>query len=501
MLDRPARIKAMYDLLPVSEVDSGKQGRRPQLGCRHAAHDRALVGYPRLEFGAVRGRAQLEGRLMNPNDSPPVRLMIDFLCLLTLFFSSSSGAYLITPGIELALAPKEFLLPFFYGPPILAGLFIAVAYVAGTIKYRTNWIVLVPFVFIASISSIVSVDLQATTLAVIRFVLLLLFINAYVQIRGAQAFIVLGTMLLLLTNVYSTFEALFVPDIGVHTIQNSRDEGLFGDWRGIFLNKNGLGQTALVAALPLIFFPALFPWRAWISRAFGALCIVNLVMSSSATAEIAFIVSIIAYNVFLRRRARWKTLLTGLALSLTATVALTFAVPLLVGFAGRDMTFSNRTFIWNYVLDALQSHAFLGYGFGAGANYIAGNMVRDLFRSATNAHNGYLEIALECGYCGVAALLFAILSSLSRGLVNWRFELMGINYANRAMALFLVAAGVSSWTEAAPLEAGSTTGFMTFAAIVGMSRRWGGADAAVPDGDDEDAFAAMIRPRQPVEAA
>jgi O-antigen ligase len=94
----------------------------------------------------------------------------------------------------------------------------------------------------------------------------------------------------------------------------------------------------------------------------------------------------------------------GVLLSGLAAVATAAAWPQLVfGALGREATLSGRIAIWQTVLAAIGERPLLGHGYAAFWRSAAAAPVA---QTATNAHNGYLDLLAELGLAG--GLLFAV---------------------------------------------------------------------------------------------
>ena len=82
----------------------------------------------------------------------------------------------------------------------------------------------------------------------------------------------------------------------------------------------------------------------------------------------------------------------------------------LVESLGRDPTLTGRTAIWNLVL-GLHTNPLVGTGY---ESFWLGDRLQhvwDVYPGIQEAHNGYLEIYLNLGYCGLALMLLVILAA------------------------------------------------------------------------------------------
>jgi O-antigen ligase len=81
-------------------------------------------------------------------------------------------------------------------------------------------------------------------------------------------------------------------------------------------------------------------------------------------------------------------------------------------FLPLDTTFTGRTDIWEFAIEALHMRPLLGYGFAAfwGSSSIENLVTNDQIEwaaSASHSHNGYLDSALTMGYPGLALVMIA----------------------------------------------------------------------------------------------
>ena len=76
-----------------------------------------------------------------------------------------------------------------------------------------------------------------------------------------------------------------------------------------------------------------------------------------------------------------------------------------------DVTFTGRTEIWSFALDALRAHPWKGYGFeafwySAAVRFGAEDSTRWMVEVATS-HNSYVDLALTIGIPGLALVALA----------------------------------------------------------------------------------------------
>lgn len=184
---------------------------------------------------------------------------------------------------------------------------------------------------------------------------------------------------------------------------------LAGDWRGLFVHKNNAG-----AAMVLFVFIGLFVARQR-NIFLGALIIVLasifLIFTRSATSIAMLPITLVISTLI----ARMRTPIA--AISLTLSFVLLFNIfsvgsiyfePIrnVLDFILSDSSFTGRTDIWKFAIDALATHPITGYGFAAFWNtpeVVYGMTDANAgSNAASHAHNGFLDLALTIGIPGAA---------------------------------------------------------------------------------------------------
>jgi len=153
-------------------------------------------------------------------------------------------------------------------------------------------------------------------------------------------------------------------------------------------------------------------------------------MTKSATAIVAFAI----YAAFMMclpffrrlslRRAAFSIAVVAVITVLSASVMIEVA-PHVAGLLGRDPTLTGRTDIWAVLLQSVQKHPMLGYGYSAfwmGTAGESGLVYMAIHWSFGYAHNGFLEVLLQLGILGVAAVLLMLLQAATNALVCVRNE-------------------------------------------------------------------------------
>ena len=204
---------------------------------------------------------------------------------------------------------------------------------------------------------------------------------------------------------------LALPDLAVHTAMDMVEQGLAGDWRGIFKHKNDLGPMgAHFAFFGLLMMRAGRPvWGGWIL----VTALVLLVMSGAKSAALLFLPAVAGAAIIVRVHPQWLAAATALAVigGLALTTIGGVLVPglqALVAAVLPDASFTGRSEVWTLALDAIGRAPILGYGYGLFWDTNLTYSVADTGDTAammSHAHNGYLETAIGAGLPGLALVL------------------------------------------------------------------------------------------------
>jgi O-antigen ligase len=241
---------------------------------------------------------------------------------------------------------------------------------------------------------------------------------------------------------------------------------------GVTTNKNALGRLCLISGLFLFWDLIMSRGReqgkaAALNRAavIGMLflTIFLLLQSKSSTALGSFILgsSVLLVLGFPPIRNNAKFLGTFLVIIAVVVVGLDGVLNLkemAVGSLGRDMTLTDRTFIWQDLL-ALGTNPVFGVGYDS---FWLGERLEMFVRKhlVAEAHNGYIELYLELGIVGIGlviGLVWSVFLKAKKSLMREEtFDYGRLQLA--VLAVFLI----YNMTEAAY----KVTAFMAFTLIV-----------------------------------
>jgi O-antigen ligase len=285
------------------------------------------------------------------------------------------------------------------------------------------------FGLVAAASVAWSIEPAITLRRMVRFVTVLLDAAALVLVawqprRPQQVLRPVLTAVLLGSIVFG----ILAPELAIE-----QENELRGAWHGLAIQKNEFGSLAGMALLLW-----LHAWLARESRSFvpaagvalSALCIWLSRSSTSLMATafaIVFLLMLLRSPVGLRRYMPYVVGLFAIALLVYALAvlqlvpALGFLLRPIVMITGKDLTFSNRTAIWQIINEHIAQAPIRGSGYAAywtGATPASPSyeMLRRLYFYPLEAHNGYLDVINDLGLIGGLCLLGYLLVYLRQSL-------------------------------------------------------------------------------------
>ena len=185
-----------------------------------------------------------------------------------------------------------------------------------------------------------------------------------------------------------------------------------GDFRGIFSQKNVLGQVMVGGVLAALHCARIR--GGFRSTCVIALCTIVAFMSKSST-SILTIFLLLWLDMLGRLYLKGgpiRILASCLAIvSVAITIYFVMNADLIFNILGKDSSLTGRTLIWPYVIDEIGEKPILGWGFCAfwsPLNPIGGRIAEAIGTTIAikNAHNGLLELLLEIGFVGTAFFIF-----------------------------------------------------------------------------------------------
>jgi O-antigen ligase len=208
---------------------------------------------------------------------------------------------------------------------------------------------------------------------------------------------------------------VFAPELSIHQGADLAEPDLAGNWRGFFAHKNGAG-----AGMVLLIFIGIFIVRTF-SAPLGTLIIALaafFLVFSESKSPIGLLPPVLLVS-FLLTRLRNPTGVFVAALALPVGIgvltigSLSFEpVQTLVGRLISDPSFTGRDEIWRFALDHIAERPVVGFGFqafwGTSDLVSAWSYLESWGYRASDAHNGFLNVAVMTGLVGLAVSMIWI---------------------------------------------------------------------------------------------
>lgn len=302
------------------------------------------------------------------------------------------------------------------------------------------------FVILAGLSYFWSIEPGITLRREIRIVSIYLAALACVSAtRNPQIFQRALRPVLTFLMIGSIIFVAAAPDIAVEHLQLAE---LIGAWKGMTTQKNALGSLSAMATILWVHAwmtgQSRQPWPL-LGTLVSATCLINSRSSTSIMATVFAItlMSMMVHSPKSLRRYMPYFIATFVCILLLYSLAvlhlvsgLDFMLKPITAITGKDLTFSNRTSIWEIIVEHIQLNPWLGTGYGAywiglvpeSPSYIT--LIKLSFYP-TESHNGYIDIINDLGWVGGIMLFSYILMYLRQGL-----RLFAVD--RKQAALFLV---------------------------------------------------------------
>lgn len=333
-----------------------------------------------------------------------------------------------------------------YKNPVLIQLILSAIYAVAAalllrMKVLTSAPLSVPMPLIlllgyATISSAWSIDPELTLKRVIPLLGMTL-VGIFLATRFTlEGFLKLAFVACFVMTAASLLAGFALPQYGIQP-----GEASWAGLRGVFANKNTMGSIAAFAMLVSIYHIATVTrrdlGRVWIGGVGLALAVFCLILSLSASSLIAASAALVAIVVLrvLQRSSNAVVpatmcivpiLLAGIAASQDNLRALFQAF-------GRDATLTGRIDLWNFASQLIADRPWLGHGYGVTWEKLAW-----LFR-VPHVHNGFLQVALDLGFFGLALCLL-LLAQVARRCLSlvWRSSSFSSTFSTPLLLVFLI---------------------------------------------------------------
>jgi len=237
------------------------------------------------------------------------------------------------------------------------------------------------------------------------------------------------------------FGLLLAPNLSIHLASDAQEPALAGDWRGSFGHKN-----MAAAMMVMLLFLGIYIARsgAWLAGAtIIGLTVLFLVKAEGKSSLALCFAVLMLTSLTARVRSFWLRavmLLTPLLLLnlLGIGTVMSDGLAAVAKNLPLDTSFTGRTDIWTFGLQAAQLRLPTGYGFAA---FWGGSAVQNLPQgmewaaTAAHSHNGYLDTTLAMGLPGLVLLVAVLVIAPLR---NFHAADRGGNNGPLAMALLRI---------------------------------------------------------------
>ena len=208
------------------------------------------------------------------------------------------------------------------------------------------------------------------------------------------------------------------PDLGIETGEGT----LHNAWRGLASQKNQFGELSSFGVLFWLHALLTRQRKWWIAAAGLAIAGAGVFLSRSSTSLLSTVLVILFMLLMLRTAPNLRRYMPYIVGSF-AVLVVVYALALLniipgmnvllspiTALAGKDLTFSNRSQIWDIIKQHIELSPLFGSGYGAywtgplpsSPSYI---FERLMYFYPSESHNGYLEIVNDLGFVGLMCLL------------------------------------------------------------------------------------------------
>jgi O-antigen ligase len=234
---------------------------------------------------------------------------------------------------------------------------------------------------------------------------------------------------------------LLAPQLSMHLATDAQEPALAGNWRGSFGHKN----TA-AAVMAMLLFLGIYIVRSGATlsgAAIIALASLFLLYSAGKSSLSLCFAVIVLTSLTAVVRSLWgraMMLLMPLLLlnMLSVGTVMSESLAEIAKLLPLDTSFTGRTDIWTFAVQALQQRLPTGYGF---ESFWGSSAIQNLPEGkewaayASHSHNGYLDTALGMGLPGLALLILAFVIDPLR---NFNKADLGGNNGPLAMALLRI---------------------------------------------------------------
>jgi O-antigen ligase len=202
-----------------------------------------------------------------------------------------------------------------------------------------------------------------------------------------------------------------VAFVAVPRVGHEQAAGYFAAMRGVFAQKNPLGECALLGITSICYGCLGEKPRIVAAAPAVMFLLVCIVLAKSASSLGIALLIVIGFSAFYAARFRIGPLVIyGLFAGVVALTFVLVADPnLLFKLLQRDATLTGRVPLWQMTLHAAMQRRWTGYGYAgfwnANSRYVQ-YIWQSIMWEAPSAHNGYIDVLLQIGIPGLLIYLW-----------------------------------------------------------------------------------------------
>jgi len=293
------------------------------------------------------------------------------------------------------------------------------------------------FIVLVPLSALWSIDSEATlnrfvSLLSMMFVCLAFTSHGWNRTRFQDVVRPVVTALVIASIIWGLLYPRYAIEIGEGTLKNS--------WRGLTAQKNQFGMLSSFGFIFWLHSGLSRERKWWLAGPFMALCMAGVLLSRSSTSLLAttlsafFMLLVMVSPPGLKRYMPYIVSVFALLVIVYALAVLNIIPGMSVllepitAFSGKDLTFSNRSVIWDIIKEHIALSPIVGSGYGAywlgpipsSPSVVFLTRMGDFYPS--QSHNGYLEIVNDLGFVGLICLLVYLFSWVSQALQLMKFD-------------------------------------------------------------------------------
>lgn len=281
-------------------------------------------------------------------------------------------------------------------------------------------------------------------------------------------------MIFLAALLVANYVAIAVSPSAVHSLADSMDKGLVGDWRGLLPQKN---FTGAICAMTILIF-TFGGQRMWPALRLGIIVATAyyLFRTQSKTSMGMLVTALLSGAIALRFKPKYRIALIPILLvgSIFAMLSSIKWWDEMLGPFQRKDALTGRAEIWPYLFNYAKDHPFTGSGYGSfwniGENSPVYQYTKNWVSELGNGHNGYIDLLVQVGLPGlILAVVATIIAPAARLLSS---SVVGRSQLALLVAMLVFCAG-HNMTESSLLERDTIIEvFLMFAiALIGVVTR------------------------------